>query len=263
LRIELDAEIPPDRARRILFAAALDAGRELPALAPDVVLHELAEGAAIYLLRFHVADYSREAACRDAVAEAVLRALHHAGIDLARPIHELRLMPAAEAPKREALLRRLPLFRDFPAAEQQELARSMRHHNALPGASIIREGEAGESLFLLAEGALEVRVRGVDVPIDLLLPGAVFGEMSLLTGQPRSRTVLAATGAEFFEIAREHLDPILRRQPELAEGLAAMMAARQAHNAEDRRSTGPADPVPLPDSDLLERLRAFFNLSPG
>ena len=260
LRVTLDAGLPPARARRLLLAAALDAGRRWPGLAPDVLLQDLAEGQATWLLRFGVADHGREAATRDGVAEAVLRALQGAGIAPAGPLRALRRAPATAAPDAAALLGGLPLFHDFSAAERQELAAAMRPRTLPAGTAVVREGEPGESLFVLAEGALEVRVAAVEAAVDLLLPGAVFGEMSLLTGQPRSSTVLAASEAVVFEIGRAQLDPILRRRPALAEGLAAMMAARQAHNAAARLPAGAAGPQPAARGELLRRLRIFFSL---
>jgi len=78
---------------------------------------------------------------------------------------------------------------------------------------------------------------------------------------PRSATVSAATDAVVFEIAREDLDPILRRRPELAEGLAAIMASRQERNAgRGQESGGPEAAEPAGREDLLGRLRAFFRL---
>lgn len=136
----------------------------------------------------------------------------------------------------------------------------MRPRTLPAGTAVVREGEPGDSLFLLAEGALEVRMAAIEAPIDLLLPGAVFGEMSLLTGQPRSSTVLAVSEAVVLEIGRAQLDPILRRRPALAEGLAAIMTARQAHNALARLPAGTAGPSPAAKGELLRRLRIFFSL---
>ena len=260
LRVALDAGLPPARARRLLLAAALDAGRNWPGLAPDVLLQDLSDGLATYLLRFNVTDHGREATTRDAVAEAVLRALQSAGIALARPLRELRRAPVPAGPDMAALLHGLPLFGDFSEGERQELAGAMRPRTLPAGTAVVREGEPGDSLFLLAEGALEVRMAAIEAPIDLLLPGAVFGEMSLLTGQPRSSTVLAVSEAVVLEIGRAQLDPILRRRPALAEGLAAIMTARQAHNALARLPAGTAGPSPAAKGELLRRLRIFFSL---
>lgn len=266
LRLPLSATLPPDRARRVLLAGALDAGRSLPDLAPDVILQEVSDGAAIWLVRFHAPDYGREAACRDAVAAAVLRALHHAGLEVARPGRALQVerrgrLPAR--PRRDALLRQVPLFRSFLAAERSELEQHMEERVLPRGAVVVREGEAADSLFILAEGALDVQLEraGANIALDRMVPGDIFGEMSLLTGQPRSATIVAATDAVVFEIGKRHLDPILQRRPELAEALAALMARRQARNAEgDRHPLPPETADPHGEADLLGRLRTFFRL---
>lgn len=269
LRVPLDPALPPERAKRVLLAGALDAGRGVPDLAPDVLLHETADGAATYLVRFRVTDHGQEAACRDAVACAVLRALQHAGLDVARPARDLRVAraaPAAARPRRAALLRRIALFRGFPEADLAALEERMRERQVRRGEAVVREGEPGDSLFVLAEGALDVTASrdGAAVSgLDRMVPGDVFGEMSLLTGQPRSATVAAVTDAVVFEVAREDLDPVLRRRPELAEALAAIMAARQAQNA--RHGAAPTEGAAAgraagSEEDLLARLRAFFRL---
>jgi small-conductance mechanosensitive channel/CRP-like cAMP-binding protein len=266
LRVPLDPALPPERAKRILLAGALDAGRDIPGLAPDVVLHELADGVVVYLVRFQVSDYEREAHCRDAVTSAVLQALQHVGLDVSRPARDLRVerpAPAPARPRRAALLSRIELFRGFSADERADLEQRMRERLFRRGATIVQQGEPGTSLFILAEGALDVMLEqdGTETPLNRLVPGDVFGEMSLLAGQPRSATIRAATDVVAFEIAKEHLDGILQRRPELAEGLAAIIAARHARNAERGRALDRQDiPDPPQRDDLLRRLRAFFQL---
>ena len=266
LRVPLDPALPPERAKRILLAGALDAGRDIPGLVPDVVLHELADGAAIYLVRFHVPDYGREAHCRDAVTSTVLQALQHVGLSAARPARDLHLEwpgPAPARPRRAALLGRIELFRGFPANERADLEQLMRERLFRSGAAIVRQGEPGASLFILAEGALDVMLEqdGAETSLGRLVPGDIFGEMSLLAGQPRNATIRAATDVVAFEIAKEHLDPILQRRPELAEGLAAIVAGRHARDAERGRARDqPGTPDPPQRDDLLRRLKTFFQL---
>jgi CRP-like cAMP-binding protein len=259
--------LPPERARRVLLAGAMDAGRNIPDLAPDVILQEIAEGAAVYLVRFHVPNYGQEAGSRDAVAAAVLRALQHVGMTIARPGMDLqlaRVSPPVARPRRAALLQRIGLFNAFNADERAMLEQAMTEKALPQGATIVRQGEAGHSLLVLAEGVLDVLVEqdGETLTVDRMVPGDVFGEMSLLTGQARSATVVAATEAVVFEIEKEHLDPLLRQRPELVEGLARMMAQRQARNAERGRAVELAgQPTPAGAEDLLGRLRQFFRLS--
>ena len=102
-----------------------------------------------------------------------------------------------------------------------------------PGAIVVREGEAADSLFILAGGALDVLLEraGANILLDRMVPGDIFGEISLLTGQPRSATIIAATEAVVFEISKRHLHPILQRRPELAEALAALMEGQRSAGA--------------------------------
>jgi small-conductance mechanosensitive channel/CRP-like cAMP-binding protein len=259
LRVPLDATLPVSRAKRILLSGALDAGRQITALSPDVLLAEYGDGAAIYLVRFRVPDFGREAACRDLVASRVLHALHCAGQTIQR--NQMGWLPAvASNSPREALLSHVDLFQAFDAVERQELAARMRSRDVPAGQPVVRQGDTGDCLYLLGEGILDVALDRDEVVsiLDRIAPGEVFGEISLLTGQPRTATVTAALDSVVYEIHRDDLNPILQRRPEIAEGLAAVMAEHQARN--DRNSRDPEPAATPTRDDLLVRLRLLFHL---
>lgn len=264
--VPVDTAVPAERARRLLLAAAMEAGRDLPGFAPDVILTDLTQGNALYAVRFHVPDYGSEQRWRDAVAGAAQRALHRAGLETARPVRDLvRRRPPAhgEAARRATLLAGMELLRPFTPAERDGLAATMAETTLPAGAAVVRYGEAGDSLYLLAEGVLEVRIPradGTEAAVDRLYPGAVLGEGSLLTGQPRSATIVALTEAVVLELGKADLDPVLRARPALLEGLTAIMVARQSRNA-----TAPAGPATATAAaptreDILARLRSFFGI---
>ncbi len=264
VNVPVDATLPADRARRLLLAAAMEAGRDVPDFAPDVMLVDVSQGMALYAVRFHVPDYGAEMRWRDAVAGAAQQALQRAGLELGRPGREVapgRPWQRPEPPRPEILLDAIDLFRPFTGEERAALAETMAERALPAGATVVRQGEEGSSLYLLAEGVLDVRIArpdGGERQVDRLFPGAVFGEMSLLTGQPRSATVRAETAAIVFELGRDALDPLLRARPDLGEGLTAIMAARQARNA-----AGPSQPsiANAPSrEDMLARLKSFFGL---
>ncbi|WP_137126250.1 cyclic nucleotide-binding domain-containing protein [Roseomonas sp. HF4] len=266
LPVALDAAVPADRARRILLAAAMEAGRDQRGFAPDVLLADLANGVATYAVRFHVPDFGAENPWRDQVAGAVQRALLRAGLAPAAPGREVRLQRAAAERASEphrALVESLDLLRPFTAPERAALAAAMAPRDLRAGEVVVRQGDEGQSLYVLAEGVLEVRIErpdGVEAVVDRLYPGSVFGEMSLLTGQPRMATVAAATGAVVLELAKGELDPLLQARPVLAEGLTAIMAERQARNlAGPRISDQPSHAAPTRD-DILARVKAFFGI---
>ena len=259
LRFPLDATLPAARAKRILLSGALDAGRQFPGLMPDVLLSDCLDGAAIYLVRFRVPDFGRETVCRDTVASCVLNALRCAGQTIQRS--GLGWQPKAPwRSPREALLSCVDLFRAFDAAERAELAVKMRVRELRVDEILMRQGEAGDCLYVLAEGILDVTTarEGLAPIRDRIVPGEVFGEMSLLTGQQRSATVAAMLESLIYEIHRADLDPILQRRPEIAEGLAAVMADHLARN--DRLSRVPEKVAPPGRDALLARLRLLFRL---
>jgi small-conductance mechanosensitive channel/CRP-like cAMP-binding protein len=259
LRVPLDATLLVARAKRILLSGALDAGAQIGGLSPDVLLAEYGDGAAIYLVRFRVPDFGREASCRDIVASRVLHALHCAG----QTVQRTGIGDASKLPwrsPREALLAQVDLFRHFDPAERAALAARMRVREVAEGEIVVRQGDPGDFICVLGEGRLEVAVaRGERRPAQgHIAPGEVFGEISLLTGQPRTATVTAVLDSIVYEIHREDLDPILKQRPEITEGLAAVMAEHQARN--DNHAATPAQALPKTRDDLLVRLRLLFGL---
>jgi CRP-like cAMP-binding protein len=121
-------------------------------------------------------------------------------------------------------------------------------------------------MFLVSEGALDVRLsvsNGEEVAVDRMVPGDLFGEISLLTGAPRGASIVATTDAVLYEMCKDDIDPLLRRRPELGASLAALMAERQRLNMTRMQALEQGlDGAALPSSeDLLRRLRSFFGLA--
>ena len=268
--ITLDADIPAPRAKRILLSAVVCCGMVPPEPRPDVVAEAITLHGVTYLVRFWVRDYARLATTRDAVTTAILEQLSRAGLEPAHPKQETAraqrtAVPSSPEGLGRELLAHVDLFAAFRDDELAELAAGMRPRLVPAGEAVVRQDETGTSLFLVAEGALDVRgsFGGPAILLDHMGPGDVFGEMSLLTGQPRSASVIANTDAMVYELDKDTLDPILRRRPELAARLADLMGLRQRRNdAQRRAATGPADAAapPVADHDLLARLKTFFKL---
>jgi len=151
LRVPLDARLAMARAKRILLSGALDAGRFIGGLSPDVLLTEYADGASIYAVRFRVPDFGREAGCRDQVASRVLHALHCAG----QTIHQTNLCGPRELPwtsPQQALLSQVDLFRAFDTTERAELAARMRCLELQAGQTVMRQGDTGDYLCVCWRG---------------------------------------------------------------------------------------------------------------
>jgi MFS family permease len=109
--------------------------------------------------------------------------------------------PDPEVAERTALLRADPIFRPLAEATLEQLARALEPETAAAGADVVRQGAAGDRVYVVASGELAVEVDGR--PGAALGPGDVFGEIALLRDVPRTATVRAATDGELLTLGRD------------------------------------------------------------
>jgi len=122
------------------------------------------------------------------------------------------------ASKIHGLITFSPLFENFSLAEILLLSRFMLVYRADPGAELIREGEAGDFMVLLIEGRIEVfKQDRQNAPrlIALITPGQSFGEMSMIDGEPRFASCIAAESCLVAVLTREQLARIILEHPVL------------------------------------------------
>jgi cAMP-dependent protein kinase regulator len=133
-----------------------------------------------------------------------------------------------------------PLFEDFSEEELVAFITGLKLLTFEPGDVIISEGEPGQSVFILTTGRVKVFVRGPgrgNVALGVLGEGSFFGEISTLSGQPRSATITAAGACEILELDRVSLDAITATHPRVRSVLETFSAARSA-DAEAARARG-------------------------
>jgi len=130
----------------------------------------------------------------------------------------------------EQLLAGVPILHLLSPEELRTLAAGALPLLAVPGERIVVEGTEGDSLYVVADGEVEVLIKrdGRDRPVDTMGRGAVIGEMALLTGELRNATVRAIDTALILQIGPRQYEPILRAHPEWLDTLAVMMQDRLA-----------------------------------
>ena len=109
-----------------------------------------------------------------------------------------------------------PLFENFNLAEIRLLSHFMQVYRAEPGVEIIREGEPGDFMMMLIEGRIEVfKQDRWNAPriIAMIEPGKTLGEMSMIDGEPRFATCVAAERCMITVLTRESLARIILEQP--------------------------------------------------
>lgn len=127
------------------------------------------------------------------------------------------------------------LFTAFRQDVREEILSSTSVRSFEEGDIIVTEGERGSSLFLIVSGEVEVSTRGEKgdpLPLAELGPGDFFGEVSLLTGKPRTATITATSAVTAIELGRENVDRIAEKHPEVREVLAAFYERRAQDTVE-------------------------------
>jgi CRP-like cAMP-binding protein len=268
VKIVLDIRVPPERASAALCAGALDSPRVLADPPPRAQLREYRDNTVLWEVQYWVDGFDDSPQVKDEVARGIWTALALAeigpGVFADKPPRPAQ--PGGSVAEARRMLGHVDLFRDLDAATQDELAAAMHWHAFHAGETVMRRGDAAESLYIVASGMLDVRIevpdRGRTVAARI---GAaeVVGEMSLLTGSPRSADVVALVDSTAYEVAKAALAPILRRQPDLAARLGDIVAARRTVNVALEAAIAPEghrDAARAERAEVLARMREFFGL---
>ena len=150
----------------------------------------------------------------------------------------MRLVDLADVRAREgnaALareLRRVPLFRDLPQADALAVFDCLSEVEAAAGTVLCRRGDAGDRAYVIEAGELEARL-GLGpggVALRRLGPGDVVGEMSLVTGQPRSADVVAVTAVVLWVLDEADFRALTAGSASLSQALTRTLAGRMAEN---------------------------------
>jgi len=197
--------------------------------------------------------------------------------DLARKkLEQLRVLSTEEEleileedDQDEAIIAQLERLEIFAPLDRKDLASIATFITVLelpPESLIIRQGDSGDSLFVITIGEVAVQIdREGDDPLEVarLREGICFGEMSLLTGEPRTASVVSTLDCQLIEVPKKSLTPVIRSKPELGRQLAEIMAQRKAKTQEMVDSEGQAsvDAVKSYAKECLGKISSFFGLS--
>jgi small-conductance mechanosensitive channel/CRP-like cAMP-binding protein len=261
---------PPNEVRLLLISAARGAPGVLSEPSPDSFPIDFGESGVLYAVRFWVDEFVRVPEIEGEVRGRIWYAARRAGLEIPYPTRNLHVLsqPAANAtdsdlPERMTALRRIDLFANLEASELELLASGVRKVRFASGEPIIRQGEAGDSLFIIIQGDVLVSLgQGtINQSVTTLRVGDFFGEMSLITGEPRSATCAARTDVLCYVIDHDAFRTLLSQRPQVAEQLSVVLTSRQA-TLEKKGGELSARAAQAADqrSKLLAKIRNFFDL---
>jgi small-conductance mechanosensitive channel len=242
---------------------------------PDCVVMDLRNAWQTFAVRYWLTDLPRNDPTDSAVRTRVAAALGREGISFSFPTQQLMLTHQSaahhrrqddvEQTRRIEALKSTKLFIPLTDEECHELARRLRLSPFTRGEIITRQGSHADFLYILTRGQAEVRVDadGMYKTVATLRAGDFFGEMALLTGAPRTATVVAMTDVSSYRLDKDSFMDILQRRPSIAEGISAILAQRRLeldaatmHLDEEAKKARLA----TAEGDLLAKIKNFFGI---
>ena len=132
----------------------------------------------------------------------------------------------------DELLAKVPLFSEIDSSQYGVIANYLRAATVTRGTDIIRQGQVGDSMFLIARGIAHVTVEtnGEKKDLATLYAGDFFGESALLNDTARNATATAATPCSMYELKRSDLDRICSTYPEIRDGVKKVDEQRREAN---------------------------------
>ena len=273
LNYTLDFAIPSDRAIKILNAALLDSvGPKGPVASPKptTILTGIGKDGAVYKLKYFLEPKQvSPPKARNTINTNVLHHLANAGMSHSYSKQDLFI---GKMPKRQKswdnkedrmeLLSNIALFKDFSDELLEAITNSFHLKELKPEEVLFNEGDAGESLFFLVEGLLEVssQAEGEKKHLSFLRPGSFLGEMALLTGEKRSADVTSSTESLVGELTKDSIMSLATENPEVLKKMTAVVAKRRLANKKIAAASGKDhdEAVKKEEKNLMSRVTNFF-----
>jgi small-conductance mechanosensitive channel/CRP-like cAMP-binding protein len=257
--------VAPNQVKAAILEAMRHSTRVLPAPAPDVLLQAFDASAITYKARFWIDDFEHDELARDDVRTAIYYAFQRHRIEIPWPIQIeysrewKEPEPHEQADRIERVLSRVDLFAEVPSDFRRELALAADHVVYGTGETIVRQGDPGQSMFVVAEGVVSVVLGPARNEVARIEAGGHFGEMSLLTGEPRTATVLAMGDVEVIELNADLFRRLAEADPHVIERIAESAAARQSGLAAARSAS--LGTVSADTGTLMARMKKFLHFA--
>jgi hypothetical protein len=271
VKIGLSYTAPPNYVREVI----LETLRNLPGVMqyppPEVYTWEFSDSAIHYRVRYWMSDFEEADRLRDTVSTGLWYVLRRKAIEIPYPQLVIQASRERTANSEAAAfeqgimggLRQVDFLRTLRDEELKLLVPGVIVQKFGVGELIVREGDEGDSLFIIRAGTVEVVAakNGREVHITDLAAPAFFGEMALMTGEKRTATIRARTDIELLELNRDAFGELFKNHPETAAQMGEVMALRMSERSELLNAAGSGDGAHNRANWLISRIRAAFNMS--
>jgi CRP-like cAMP-binding protein len=243
---------------------------------PSCVLMEMDKGCARYALRYWLTNLAVDDPTDAMVRWHIYAALEREGIKLVLEEHSMHLIKENEKfeevaqrhelERRIKTLHRIELFTQMSDKELKHLATHLKYAPFARGDLISKQGAIAHWLYIIINGDAEVYVEandGTKHTLNILSKGDFFGEMGMMTGAPRTASVLAKTDVECYRLDKTGFEGIMQARPTIAEEVTHILVERRAeldHVLQDAGETIKLKEAHVQHNEILATIKGFFHL---
>ncbi len=227
----------PTRIIQLVREAVRQVENVSPKIRPNVRIRNLGADGIDWEVKYWLEDYRQQHDTDALIRQRIWYVFQREKLHFAFPTRTLHIERAAEETPAEEVtntfaerLGRVELFGPLSDEEIEKLASSSTSRIYAPGEAIVRMGQEGNSMFVVARGTVKVQVpeKTYQKTIKTLKENDFFGEMSLLTGEPRTANVVAFEESEVLRIDKAGLKPILEGNPVLVQTISELVEERRS-----------------------------------
>ena len=262
---------PPSEVHQVLVSAARGAPGVLTTPPPRARTRGFGDSAINHELVYFIDDFEHALDIDGEIYDRIYHALGRCGFDIPYPTRTLMPAPADEQTRRReadrariaAALAAVDLLQPLPEDSHELLVERATLRRYGPGEPVVRQGEPSTEMFVVERGSVAVEIAreaGSVAEVATLGSGACFGEMGLLTGEPRAATVRAKTLCDLVVIDHDAFHDVLAAHPETVERMSGMLAQRQAGLEAASTPGDRAAPPAERQRRLISQIRDFFKL---
>jgi small-conductance mechanosensitive channel/CRP-like cAMP-binding protein len=268
LEIGLEYDAQPAKVKDVLIETALSCTHVLREPRPNVYLKEFGDWAITYELRFWIDDHNIHKDAYSEIRTNLWYALRRHDISIPYPLqgeysHEFR-QPTETADAVRKALRQAVFYPCLTAPQFEEILQSAKCVTFGGGENIITQGDVAGPMYILMSGGADVLVdsSGLSTCVAHIRCGDCIGEVSVLTGDPRSATVRATTDCQAVEVSKATLAPVAASSPEFLEALSDLLAQRRLQNEGKVAEASGARSERQKDysAGFLQKLKSFFEI---
>jgi small-conductance mechanosensitive channel/CRP-like cAMP-binding protein len=258
----------PAKVIHVVREAVRDAENVSQARTPVVRIRALGDSSVDYEVKYWLVDYAKQNDTDALIRQLIWYTFRRNGLSFAFPTQTLYLTrsarddggrPQTQVDRVVERLSAVDIFAPLTPEELSRLASASESRTYAQGEPIIRTGEAGDSMFVVNRGAVEVRVASADGKmraVATLDEGDFFGEMALFTGEPRAANVVATEETEVMEIGHRALKLLFDSNPDLLESLSHIIEERRA----GLNATAARHSLSEESTSILSSIKRFFGM---